>query len=92
MMNGSMKMEKNLIVELRLKSGKRYTFETDAFKQGQLEQLIEDVEFRGSGYFAVDETLFVRWSEIESFEDVTHFQSDSLLNGHFVGSCHLRSH
>ena len=69
-------MEKDLVVELKLRSGKRYAFETEAFKQGCLQDLIEDLELRGSSYIAIDENLFVRLSEIESFEDITHFQSD----------------
>lgn len=69
-------MEKDLVVELKLRSGKRYAFETEAFKQGCLQELIEDLELRGSSYIAIDENLFVRLSEIESFEDITHLQSD----------------
>lgn len=65
-------MNKNLIVQMNMKSGKKHLVESKRFTSGDLESFVNDITSNDPIFIGVSEELSIRWSEVESIEDVSN--------------------
>lgn len=83
-------MRKNLIVKIRMKSGKEHYLESRSFENGHLKEFVEDVESFRPVFMPVDGDNLVRWSEVESLADVSHLENSKVYGEIKVNATELK--
>lgn len=74
-------MVKNLIVKFNMKSGKVHEIDIPNPDGKTLEDLVNELNGSGSAFIGVnDGALSIRWSEVESLEDVSHLDLNKAEN------------
>lgn len=69
-------MAKNLIVKLSMKSGKVHEIDIPNPDGKTLEDLVNELNGSRATFVGINDGLLsIRWSEVESLEDVSHLES-----------------
>lgn len=65
-------MSRVAIVRFNMRSGKRHDVDVPVSDDFKLDDLVEDIEHKAPVFLEAGDALSIRWSEVESLEDVSN--------------------
>lgn len=70
-------MSKVAVVRFNMRSGKKHDVDIPVSDDFKLDDLVEDIEHKAPVFLEAGDTLSIRWSEVESLEDVSHMYKET---------------